>query len=291
MSRFGQFFGLIRTKQWVKNGFLFLPLFFDLRLDNWPCLLQTLLAFVAFSMFASSIYIINDYRDIPKDRLHPTKRNRPLASGAISKPRALLIMAGLLTLGLFICWFLPLQFLWIVLAYVLLNVFYSFGLKNIPILDVALVSAGFVLRVFAGAAVCSIPVSVWIVTLTYLLALFIALAKRRDDVLLYNQSGQKMRKAVEGYNLEFLNTAISIMAGVIIVAYLMYTISETVVQRLGAEGLYFSTLFVILGLLRYLQITMVEENSGSPTDLLYRDPFLQITVLGWVGYNTLVIYW
>lgn len=248
-------------------------------------------AFFAFSLFASTIYIWNDYKDIEKDRQHPKKKFRPMAAGEIKASTGLVVMGISFSLAVFISLILlNYQFLILALGYLVLNFFYSIKLKQIPILDISVVSVGYVIRVFAGALVVSIEPSAWIIVMTFLLALFIALAKRRDDVLLFEESGTKLRAAIDGYNTQFLNSAMAIMASVVIVAYLMYSISEDVVNRFG-DKLYISVIFVILGILRYLQVSLVEKNSGSPTDLVYEDRFLQVVVLGWIVSVILIIYW
>ena len=164
-------------------------------------------------------------------------------------------------------------------AYVLLNIAYSVILKHVAILDVAVIAIGFVLRLFVGAAVTGIELSKWIVVITFLLALFLALAKRRDDVLLYVQTGMKARKMIDGYNLRFLDSAMSIMAAVVVVSYVLYTTSADVIYKLHADHLYLTALFVILGILRYMQIALVDENSGSPTDVFWKDRFLRINLV------------
>src|SRR6185295_8765692 len=174
--------------------------------------------------------------------------------------------------------------------YIVINILYSFLLKHIPILDIIVISSGFLLRIFAGGILANVPISHWIVIMTFLLSLFLALAKRRDDVLIFNESGEKMRKAVDGYNLEFINAAMMIMAAVIVVSYIMYTLSEDVMQRIGSKEIYFTTIFVIAGLLRYLQISFVENNSSSPTHVLLRDRFVQLTILGWLVSFFLLLY-
>ena len=170
----------------------------------------------------------------------------------------------------------------ILAAYVLLNVAYSFYLKHIAILDVVIIAIGFVLRLFIGSAVTDIPLSMWIVLMTFLLALFMALAKRRDDMLIYLDTGKKMRKVIDGYNLQFLDTAMSIMASVVIVAYVIYTSSAEAIARVNREYLYLTGLFVILGVMRYLQVALVLKDSGSPTKIVLKDRFMQLTLIGWV---------
>jgi len=273
---------LMRPHQYIKNLFIFLPLFFALEITDTNLLLNALLAFIAFSISASSIYIFNDYMDIEVDKLHPKKRKRPLASEEVSKKSARLLIAILSIAGIAIMSIVSLKALYVLLLYMGLNIAYTLHLKHIAILDITIIAIGFVLRLFVGAFATDIELSMWIVVMTFLLALFMALAKRRDDVLIYLNTGQKMRKVVDGYNLRFLDTAMAIMASVVIVAYTIYTTSSEVVARVHSKYLYLTALFVILGVLRYLQITFVEEESGSPTKIVLRDRFMQFVLLGWI---------
>lgn len=271
---------LLRPHQWLKNLFVLAPLFFSFHFTE-VNVVAALLGFVLFSLAASSIYVLNDYHDIEEDRQHPTKCNRPLASGTVTKAQAVLLMLGLWSVVVVGSYWLNPAFLMIVLGYVFLNVLYSFKLKHVPILDITIIAIGFVLRVFAGAILIGVEPTMWIVLVTFLLALFLALAKRRDDCLLA-RDGLKTRKNIDGYNLELVNAAMVLMAAVTLVSYIMYTVSPEVVLRFGSDYLYLTSLFVIVGILRYMQITFVEENSGSPTKLLLKDRFLQLTVVGWV---------
>ncbi|MEM9829783.1 MAG: decaprenyl-phosphate phosphoribosyltransferase [Bacteroidota bacterium] len=272
---------LLRPEQWAKNLFIFIPLFFVGDFFNIESLLKLGVAFTSFSFVCSAIYILNDYRDIEADRAHPKKRERPLASGEVSKATGLLIMGILAIAGLGAGLMLNFWFLIILLTYVAINIGYSFGLKHVGILDILLIASGFLLRTVSGGIVADVPISQWLITMIFLLALFLAIAKRRDDVVLGASSGVLIRKSVKNYNLEFVNACMTMIAGIIVVAYLMYTISDEVVMRLG-EHLVYTSVFVIAGLMRYLQIALVEKNSGSPTKLLYKDTFIQITLLGWI---------
>jgi len=157
-------------------------------------------------------------------------------------------------------------------------------------LDVTIISIGFVLRLFVGSAVIEIPLSMWIVIMTFLLSLFLALAKRRDDVLLFINTGKKMRKAIGGYNLQFIDGAMMIMASVVIVSYILYTTSIDVFQSAQSEYLYLTALFVILGIMRYLQIAFIESDSGSPTKIIFNDKFIQVTILAWILSFVWIIY-
>jgi len=272
----------MRPHQYIKNLFIFLPLFFALKITNPSLLTNAFIAFIAFSLTASAIYTLNDYHDIEEDRQHAKKKHRPLASGAISKPQAIIIMSVLFVAGFMLMASLSIKAVGILAAYVVMNVAYSFYLKHVAILDVVIIAIGFVLRLFVGSAVTDIPLSMWIVIMTFLLALFMALAKRRDDVLIYLDTGKKMRKVIDGYNLQFLDTAMAIMASVVIVAYTIYTTSPEVVAKVHSEYLYLTALFVILGIMRYLQVAFVLKESGSPTRIVLKDRFMQLTLIGWV---------
>ena len=282
---------LLRPHQYVKNLFVFLPVFFGMKFLDLHVLLKTTLAFFSFSLIASSVYIFNDIHDIEEDKKHPQKRFRPLASGQISQVEAYVLLSILLVLGggVAVLW-LPVEFIWVLLLYILLNAIYTLRLKHLAILDIAIIAFGFVLRLFAGSVAGEVVLSRWIILMTFLLALFLALAKRRDDFLMYMTDGKVLRKSIEGYNLSFIDTTMSIMAAVIIVAYVLYTVSPEVTKRFHADNLYFTTLFVILGVLRFLQITLVQEKSGSPTKILLHDRPLQMAVIGWLILFGLIIY-
>ncbi|MFX1708367.1 decaprenyl-phosphate phosphoribosyltransferase [Chitinophaga sp. CC14] len=285
-----KFLKLLRPKHWVKNAFLFIPLFFAGEIFKPDKLLDVLVAFLAFSFIASSIYILNDYRDIEADRLHPVKCKRPLASGAISRPAALALFIICVFAGYVFAIMVGDKFVFVLSIYFVLNILYCLGLKNISILDIIIVSTGFVLRVKSGGVAAKVALSEWLVIMVFLLSLFMAIAKRRDDIIIKQDSGKDMRKAVRGYNMDFLNVMLALVSAVIIVAYLMYTISPETQARFHTYRLYYTTLFVIGGLLRYLQITYVQNSTGSPTKILYKDRFIQLTILLWVLSFYVLIY-
>jgi 4-hydroxybenzoate polyprenyltransferase len=281
---------LLRPKDWAKNLFLFIPVFFSGDLFKWNLYPPLFLGFVAFCCVASSIYIINDYLDIEDDKKHPEKSMRPLASGAVSRPAALIIGILLLIAGFSIAYFIRDKFLFVLSIYFFLNLAYSLGLKAIPILDIIIVAIGFVLRIKSGAVIAVIGLSEWLNIMVFLLALFMAIGKRRDDVLLKLSSGTDMRKSLKGYNLEFLNVVLALVCAVIVVAYFMYTMSTEVILRMGTYRLYYTCLFVLAGIMRYLQIIFVQATSGSPTKILYKDRFIQVSILLWIASFYLIIY-
>lgn len=280
----------MRPSQYFKNLFIFAPLFFGLKITNIELLLSTFVAFLSFSLIASAVYIFNDYHDVEEDKLHPTKKNRPLASGSISKKAALLLMLMLLLVGLCIFSLLGRQMLYIVFVYLVINIAYTIKLKHVAIIDVFIIAIGFVLRLFIGSAVTNVELSMWIILMTFLLALFLALAKRRDDVLIFLSSGDKTRKVIDGYNIDIVNLSMTIIASVNIVSYIMYTVSPEVIKKAHTDKLYLSVVFVLLGIMRYLQITFVEKKSGSPSDILLRDRFIQLTISGWILTLWILIY-
>ena len=280
---------LMRPHQYIKNLALFLPAFFALRITDPILLGKTILAAVAFSLAASSVYILNDYRDREDDRLHPVKKNRPLAAGTVSVQNAWILMGVLLLSSLTVLGIMNQTAFFLLVAYLSLNVAYSFGLKHIPIIDIFIIAIGFVIRIAVGAEVGDIPLSMWIILITFLLALFIALAKRRDDVILAAE-GKKVRKSIDGYNLEFINGAMMMIGAVMMVAYISYTISPEIQNKFNNQSLYLTAFFVLLGVLRYLQITFVEQKSGHPARILLSDIFLQLTVLAWLATFGVLLY-
>jgi len=266
----------------VKNLFIFAPLLFAFRFSDLQSIPGLIWAFIGFCFIASSIYIINDWRDIEADRSHPTKRNRPLASGAVGKKEAFVLCAILMVAGFSIYAFVlgNMAALLLLAGYFVMNLAYSFKLKQYAIIDVAIVAAGFVIRLFIGGVTAHIHLSYWIIILTFLLALLLVLGKRLNDVTILEETGQVMRKSLAGYNAEFLNAAIMIDVSVIIISYIMYTISPEVVARNG-EYLYLTSVFVILGLMRYLQVLYVKKKGDSPTKLVLTDRFLQAIIILW----------
>lgn len=273
---------LLRPKDWAKNLFLFIPLFFAGEIFDWDKIFNVTLGVLSFCCIASSIYVINDYADREEDKKHPIKCNRPLASGKASPAIALILFGLLLLTGFISAYFLSLTFLYLLGIYFSLNMAYSFGLKSVPILDIFIIAIGFSLRVRSGGVLGGVSVTIWLNIMVFLLALFMAVGKRRDDVLLTISSGINMRKAVKGYTLDFLNALLALVAAVMIVAYFMYTMSDKVIERHGTQRLYYTCLFVMAGIMRYLQIIYVKTDSGSPTKILYKDRFIQISILLWM---------
>jgi decaprenyl-phosphate phosphoribosyltransferase len=278
-------FTLIRPKQYIKNLLVFFPLFFSLKLFDTNLLVKASIAFAAFCFAASSVYIINDIRDVEKDRAHPKKKKRPMATGAVSMNTGIVLATVLISISFAISYFAGFNLVIIVAAYFAMNIFYSFGLKNIPLLDIHIISAGFIMRLLAGTdygAVKGVLPSHWIIIMTFLLSLFLAFAKRRDDIILASK-GVDVRKSIEGYSIDFVNGAMSVMSAVIIVSYLLYTLDTTVMNHFKSNSLYVTSFFVVLGIFRYMQLTFVYNKTGNPTEVVFTDRFLQVTILCWIG--------
>jgi len=273
---------LLRPAQWIKNLFILLPLFFGLKITDGNLLCTALLAAFFFSLVTSAIYIFNDYYDREEDKKHPTKRNRPFAAGKVSIKNAFTLMAVFFFIGCVGSWAMEPSMLYLVLSYCFLNVLYTLKLKHIVLVDIVIVGIGFVIRLLIGAVVTGLALSQWIVTMIFLLALFISIAKRRDDMLIYINEGKMTRKVIDGYNMEFLNASMVLAATAVIVFYIIYTVSPEVIGKVHTDKLYFTSVFVVLGVLRYLQIAFVENNSGSPTEILLKDKFILFTILGWI---------
>lgn len=286
---------LIRPHQWLKNVFVMIPMFFGGSLLDPSDIRASVVTFFAFSFIASSVYCFNDIIDVEADRRHPVKCKRPIASGAISVRSAWALMAlmFLLSVGtvcLFDTYSHVINVGLVILIYYILNILYCSKLKQYAIVDVCIIAFGFVLRVLAGGFATDIALSKWLVLMTFLLTLFLSFAKRRDDVLRMNETGEPPRKNTIRYNLTFINQAITITASVTLVCYIMYTVSPEVVNRFHSDLLYLTSVFVLLGLLRYIQITVVDKRSGDPTKMMLRDRFTQCVVLLWALTFLVLIY-
>jgi 4-hydroxybenzoate polyprenyltransferase len=290
-------FQLLRPHQWLKNLFIFTPLFFDRHATEWVYAWPCIQTYIAFCLIASGIYCFNDIYDAEADRRHPTKCMRPIASGALGVQVAYVTMAvlwgiafTLLALGNFQGDDTKIALIGIFLFYIAMNLAYCVKLKQVALLDVFIIATGFVLRVVVGGMSTGIVLSHWIVLTTFLLALFLAVAKRRDDVVIYEVFGVKPRRNINRYNLDFLNQTIGILGSITIMCYILYTVSEEVVERIGSCYLYATSLFVLAGILRYMQLTLVDGKSGSPTRVLLKDPFIQLCVIGWGGMFAIILY-
>lgn len=285
---------LLRPLQWAKNVFVFLPLFFDRQLGNTDLLIACMVVFFSFCLASSSIYCFNDIYDAETDRLHPVKCKRPIASGAVNVTQGYAWMVICLLLSIVLVFAFGgekrLSMLAVILIYYVLNIGYCIKLKRIAIVDVFCIATGFVLRVWIGGVATDIVLSQWIVLMTFLLALFLAFAKRRDDVMIYESTGVKVRGNIACYNPDFMNQVLTIIGTITIVCYIMYTVSTEVTERLGSHLVYLTAIFVLAGIIRYLQLTLVYVQSGNPTSVLMKDRFIQLCIVGWLVSFAFIIY-
>ena len=288
---------ILRPYQWVKNFFVFMPLFFGHQLMNVPLLINTIAAFFAFSFVASSIYCFNDIIDVEDDRRHVEKCHRPIASGKISVATGYILMFVMLALSIALSFALPndvvsttLPLPYIIIIYWLMEMAYCIRLKRIAIIDLCILSMGFLMRIAAGGAATGILLSHWLIMMTFLLTLFLGFAKRRDDVLKFQKTKIPPRHNTKRYNLTFVNDATTVTGSVMLVCYIMYTVSPETIANFDNRYVYLTTIFVLLGLLRYMQIAVVDEKSGDPTKVLLRDPFTQVIVLCWAVAFLFIIY-
>ena len=282
-----------RPTHWLKNIFVILPVFFGGAILNTTQAISAALTFMSFSLAASAIYCLNDIIDVDADRAHNVKRHRPIASGAITIPQAYGMMTISLLASIVLILLLPegqANTITVIITYFLLNVAYCLKLKEYAIIDVCIVASGFVLRILAGGFATGVQLSKWIVLMTFLLTLFLAFAKRRDDVLKMNETGRAPRKNTSRYNLTFINQAITITGTVMLVCYIMYTVSPEIIAQFGTDKLYLTSILVILALLRYLQIAVVDEKSGDPVKVVLSDRATQFILMAWVLSFLVLIY-
>lgn len=246
-----QYLRLLRPLQWIKNIFVFGPLFFSNSLLDLELLLKATSTFGAFCFISSSIYCLNDIRDVESDKFHPDKRFRPIASGIVSTKEGyylLLLCIFLSTMVLFLSNIDNKTFVYVVLFfYLLMNIAYCFNLKQYSIIDVLVISVGFVMRVQVGGLAINVWISHWIILMTFLLSLFMAFAKRYDDYMIFVNTGTLHRFSIMGYNQSFLAEVVSILASIIIVCYIMYTTSDEILARMNTPNLYLTSIWVIVG--------------------------------------------
>lgn len=281
---------ILRPQQWVKNAFVFAPIFFAGQLGDTSKLEGAASAAAAFCLMASAIYVLNDLMDVTHDRLHPKKSLRPIAAGRVSMMQACMVGLACGASGIYVAARCGRPALGVGVAYMVVNVAYCLRLKHTAIADVFSVAAGFVLRVLAGGAASGIVASQWLVIMTFLLALFLALGKRRDDLTIAEASGITVRPALRGYTIPFVDVCMGLLTAVLVMSYILYCLSSDVVHRRNGQWVYLSAVFVLAGMFRYLQITIVKKGSFSPTRVLYSDRFIQAVVAAWTLFFFAILY-
>ncbi len=280
----------MRPVQWSKNLLVFAGLMFAGKATDPELLLHSIIAFVSFCLFSSSIYILNDLKDVEQDRLHPVKKNRPIAAGRLSKSAPGIFSFALGFAGLGLSCLLPHKAMIVIVTYFLLNQFYSQWLKKIVIIDVMTIAAGFVLRVLAGTFAIGVETSHWLLICTFLLSLFLGFGKRRNELMMIENGAENHRRVLAHYSPYFLDQLISVVTPSTLVCYVLYTVSPETVLKMGGKGLLATVPFVIYGIFRYLYLVHERKQGGDPSVLLVSDPLLLMSVVGWAVAVWLVIY-
>ncbi len=282
---------LLRPLQWLKNGFVFTPLIFSKHLFEKEYNIKAALAFVAFCLASSLIYIINDIIDREADKLHPEKKKRPIASGEISIGFAISIATILGATSLTIAQLLPIQFLYTILVYIAIQFAYTFSFKHIVILDLFIIATGFMLRVFGGALAIQVVISHWIVITTLFLSLFLAASKRRSElVMIQKLQIDTKRRVLQEYSIPFLDSLLIITTTGMAISYSLYTMAERTISVFGSEYLIFTTVFVLFGIFRYLFLVIVKEEGENPTAIITKDVPTAINLLLWMITCVTIIY-
>jgi len=279
----------LRPEQWLKNGFVLAPIVFSGLVHDPVAWARSLAAVVAFCAASSATYLVNDVIDREADRAHPEKSRRPIASGVVSVPLAIVVAAVLLCIAIVIAVAIGGWFPTVLIAYVALVILYSAVLKRAVFVDVLVVAAGFVLRVVGGAVAIDVPVSRWILLVAYLLALYLALGKRRSELALLGEEAGNHRVVLGQYTLPMVDQAISVVLGATVLAYALYTVAPDTVAKVGSEGLMATVPIVLYGLFRYLYLLHKHELGGSPTRTLLTDRPLLICVVVWLAVAAAVI--
>lgn len=280
----------MRPKEWAKNLLVFSGLIFSRSLFEHNNLLLSLGGFTAFCLVSSGIYFFNDLCDINEDKLHPVKKNRPIASGVLNLNLARIAMVLLFTGGSALALSLNYPFACAVAIYLTFSLGYSLGLKNLVILDVLIISCGFVIRAIAGALVLQVEASAWLVLCTSMVALLVGFGKRRHELVLLEENAGSHRASLNDYSLQFLDSMMTICGGAAVVCYALYTMSDDTVARFHTRNLLITLPFVIYGVFRYLFLIHKREAGGDPVQLLFRDRPTLLNILLWIIAVCLVIY-
>jgi 4-hydroxybenzoate polyprenyltransferase len=284
-------FSIIRPSQWLKNAFLFAPLIFAKHLFDFPYIWRESLAFCGFCLVSSVIYVVNDILDREADKLHPIKRNRPLASGAIGIPEICIILIFLLALILCLIPYLHVYFWYTVIVYTFLNLAYSFGLKRVVLVDVFIIAAGFMLRVLAGVFAIEVEISSWLILCTLFVSVFLAVSKRRGELILSSTSESfDTRPVLKQYNLAFMDQIMTIAASGMAISYALYTVADRTVKTFKTENLIFTTVFVLFGIFRYIFLMRDRKTDDNPMHLLLNDAPMIVNIIVWFLVCVVIIY-
>ncbi len=280
----------IRPHQWVKNVFIFTALIFSEHLFDMMYLWNTFGAFAIFSFVSGAVYIFNDIVDYEKDKVHPVKALRPIASDQLNRKTAFIFGLLILILSLYAAFTIQIGFLFILLIYLLINFLYTIKLKEIILIDVFSIASGFILRVVSGAVIINVPISRWFIVCTLALALFLGFAKRRHEVVLLGKAGTGHRLVLAEYSRRYLDQIITILSTSIIVSYLLYTIDPDTIYKFGTDRLIFTSIFVFYGVFRYMYLIDKNRGTGDPSKVVFTDPGIAISVALWFISSIALIY-
>jgi 4-hydroxybenzoate polyprenyltransferase len=280
----------LRPAQWIKNFFIFAPLIFSMNIQNWPLVSRATAAFFLFCFLSGSVYILNDLLDREEDRFHPLKSQRPIASGKLRPSWAIsafVFIAGLSLVGAYL---LNTAFFISVIIYLILQISYSFHLKHVVILDVFIIAFGFFIRVIAGGLAIEVEISPWLLICTLLLALFLALSKRRHELLLLDREADVHRPILKEYNPYLLDQMIGVVTASTLISYTLYTISEETIAKFGTKNLIYTVPFVLYGIFRYLYLVHQKSEGGTPESLIIRDKPLLFDICLWIVSAVVILY-
>lgn len=280
----------LRPHQWVKNAFVLMPVIFAGRFGDTDALCAAGIAFLAFSLCASAIYLLNDSIDYERDQSHPKKKLRPIASGQVKRTTAIIMSILSVSVGVGLAWQLNQTTAFTIIGYVLMNIAYSFGLKHLFLIDLFMIAIGFILRVSVGAFAIGVRMSPWLLLCTLFIALFLGLCKRRHERVSLGEEAVAHRSILAQYSLPFLDQLILITSSATIMCYALYTIDPWVCARLGTNGLLLSIPLVLLGIFRYLSLVYQDGEGGSPTQLVLRDRGIQVVVLLYLSLSVWLIH-
>jgi 4-hydroxybenzoate polyprenyltransferase len=286
-----KYIGLIRPKHWLKNFFVFAPILFAGQLLNFDLMFKNFVAFIAFCLVSSSVYIINDISDIEADRVHKKKRFRPLASGEITIKQAKIFFVLIALLTILITSRLNIYFAFIIIFYFIINSLYSYKVKNIVLLDVFFISLGFALRVLGGAVAIEVSLSSWMSLTTIFISLFLAISKRRAELSQTDSDNiDKQRKVLSQYDIAFIDQMNTVAATGTIICYALYTVSEKAVTTFHTDYLIYTTPFVIYGIFRYMYLIHKKNLGENPEQIVTKDIPLIINLILWFIFSVLIIY-
>jgi len=281
---------LTRPVQWLKNGVVLAALIFGGEISDTYKVEIAFLAAMIFCLLSSSVYTLNDLVDRDKDKQHPIKKNRPIASGKVSPVLGIVMFVALAVLALTGAWFINLNFFIVCICFYVLNILYSFWLKNVVIVDVMSIAISFVLRAYAGAMAIDVFASKWLLINTLLLALFLGLGKRRHELTMLEEGATAHRKILDKYSAYLLDQLIGVVTASVVVVYMLYSFSGEVSKKLGTENLFLTIPFVIYGIFRYLYLIHKEEMGGSPTRAMINDRPLLINIVLWLITVIVILY-